>query len=68
MCAELPKRKEHLERLVEDAQPKKCWMGATPGYAVCDSDANVRDYQSHVEELAEFNRIYISHCNFSGSP
>ncbi len=64
-CTEFSKKKEYLEKLVEDAQPKTCWMGITLGNVTCDSDANVRHYQGHVEELAEFNQQYLSKC---GSP
>ncbi len=64
-CAELARKKENLEELAEDAQPQTCWMGITLGSVVCDSDANVRHYQSHVEELTEFNQQYLSTC---GSP
>ncbi len=66
-CTELTRKKEYLEKLVEDAQPEKCWMGATLGSVVCDSDTNVRHYQSHVEELAEFNQTYTSSCGASGN-
>lgn len=64
-CTELAKRKKYLEALVEDAQPQTCWRGITLGKAVCDSDANISHYQSHVEDLAEFNQQYLSKC---GSP